>query len=52
MGVDAASGWVLTELEAGRPIPPLSDVVAIRPEHGGFVSLLALDMDAYAEKYG
>ena len=52
MGVDAASGWVLTELEAGRPVPPSSDVDAIRPEQGGFVNLLALDMDAYTEKYG
>ena len=52
MGVDAASGWVLTELEAGRPIPPASEAGAIEPEQGGFVSMLALDMDAYAEKYG
>ena len=52
MGVDAASGWVLTELEAGRPAPPASKTDAIRPEQGGFVSLLALDMDSYAEKYG
>ena len=36
MGVDAASGWVLGEFED--------------PE--SFVSMLVLDMDAYAEKYG
>jgi predicted RNase H-like HicB family nuclease len=53
MGVDAASGWVLTELEEGRPIPFASAIEAIRPETAdGFVSLLALDMDAYAERYG
>jgi predicted RNase H-like HicB family nuclease len=52
MGTDAASGWALTELESGRTIPPASNVNAIHPEQGGFVSLLALDMDAYAEKYG
>ena len=52
MGVDAASGWVLTELEAGRPVPPASKADAIHPEQGGFISLLALDMDAYTEKYG
>ena len=52
MAADAASGWVLTELEEGRPAPPASDTSAIKPEHGGFVSLLALDMDAYAEKFG
>jgi predicted RNase H-like HicB family nuclease len=52
MGVDAASGWVLTELEEGRPIPPASVIEQVRPGPGGFVSLLVLDMDAYAEKYG
>jgi predicted RNase H-like HicB family nuclease len=52
MGIDAASGWVLTELEEGRPIPPASSIDSVRPDEGGFVSLLALDMDAYAEKYG
>ena len=35
MGTDAASGWLLDELE-----------------DGGIVSLLVLDMDSYAEKYG
>jgi predicted RNase H-like HicB family nuclease len=52
MGTDAASGWVLTELEEGRPTPVASTMDAVRPEPGGFVSLLVLDMDAYAEKYG
>jgi predicted RNase H-like HicB family nuclease len=49
MGIDAASGWVLTELEEGRPVPAASAVDAVRPEQGGFVSLLVLDMGAYAE---
>ena len=52
MGTDAASGWVLTELEEGRPAPTASAIDAIQAGPGGFVSLLALDMDAYAEKYG
>ena len=52
MGVDAASGWVLTELEEGRAIPASSDIGAVTPDSGGFVSLLVLDMDAYIEKYG
>ena len=52
MGVDAAAGWILTELEEGNSVPPASDIETIRPEQGGFVSLLVLDMDAYAEKYG
>ena len=52
MGTDAASGWVLTELEDGKPVPKASPIKKIRHEPGGFVSLLVLDMDAYAEKYG
>jgi predicted RNase H-like HicB family nuclease len=52
MGTDAASGWVLDELEDGKPIPAASPVEAVRPEAGGFVSVLVLDMDAYAAKYG
>lgn len=55
MGTDAAAGWVLDELEDGNPVPKSSAVSDIHPDSnllGGFVSVLALDMDAYAEKYG
>ena len=52
MGTDAASGWVLDELEDGKPAPEASPLESIIPEAGGFVSMLVLDMDAYAEKYG
>lgn len=52
MGTDAASGWILTALEDGQNIPEASPIEAIEPEEGGFVSMLALDMDSYAEKYG
>jgi predicted RNase H-like HicB family nuclease len=52
MGTDAASGWVLDELEDGKPVPEASPLESIIPEAGGFVSMLVLDMDAYAEKYG
>ena len=52
MAEDAASGWVLDELEDGRPAPAASAIQDITPDAGGFVSLLALDMDVYAEKYG
>lgn len=52
MGTDAASGWVLDELEDGKPAPKASPLESITPEDGGFVSMLILDMDAYAEKYG
>lgn len=52
MGMDAASGWVLDELEDGKAAPIPSPLESIIPEPGGFVSILALDIDAYAEKYG
>ena len=52
MATDAASGWVLDELEDGNPIPESSAIADITPDDGGFVTMLVLDMDAYAEKYG
>ena len=52
MGTDAASGWVLDELEDGKTAPEASPLESIIPDPGGFVSILVLDIDAYAEKYG
>ena len=52
MAQDAASGWVLDELEEGRPAPAASAMEDIHAGAGGLVSLVSLDMDAYAEKYG
>jgi predicted RNase H-like HicB family nuclease len=52
MGTDAASGWVLDELEDGKPAPKASAIYKVKPTDGGFVSMLVLDMDSYAEKYG
>lgn len=52
MGTDAASGWVLDELEDGKSIPEASAVSDLTVEDGGIVNLLVLDMDAYSEKYG
>ena len=52
MATDAASGWVLDELEDGNPAPAASAPENVVPEQGGFVTMLVLDMDAYAEKYG
>jgi predicted RNase H-like HicB family nuclease len=52
MGIDAASGWILSELEDGKPIPKASNIKDVRPDEGGFVSMLVLDIDAYTEKYG
>ena len=53
MAEDAASGWVLGELEDGRKVPAPSEVRDIKLEkEGDFVNLIALDMEAYAAKYG
>lgn len=52
MAEDAASGWVLTELEDGKKAPKPSEFGSIQTEPGQFVSLVALDMDLYAAKYG
>lgn len=52
MAEDAASGWVLDELESGNAIPAASSPASVRTENGDFVSAVVLDMDAYAEKYG
>ncbi|MDR3363971.1 MAG: type II toxin-antitoxin system HicB family antitoxin [Clostridiales Family XIII bacterium] len=53
MGIDAAGGWILGEWESGNPVPSASDIKEIKA--GGadaFTSVLVLDMDAYAEKFG
>lgn len=52
MGIDAASGWVLDELEDGNKIPTATDITKILPPVGSFVNLFVLDMDSYSEKYG
>ena len=52
MAQDAASGWLLDEMEDGNPLPCASPTSDITPQEGGFVNLLALDMDTYIEKYG
>ena len=53
MAVDAASGWILDELEDGNKIPQPSDISEIKIENkGDFVNMIVLDMDSYSEKYG
>lgn len=52
MGTDAASGWILGELEDGNPIPSSTPYEQLVVEEGSFANLLVLDIDAYAEKYG
>ena len=45
MAEDAASGWVLDELEDGNTAPTASQIEDIHKEQGEFVNLLVLDMD-------
>ncbi len=52
MGIDAASGWRLGELEDGELIPKASDYTEIAAEDGCMVNMLLLDIDSYEEKYG
>lgn len=54
MAQDAASGWVLDELEEGRPAPSATPPNKVKADEfpNGFVSVLALDMDDYAVKHG
>ena len=50
MGTDAASGWILGEIEDGNSFPAAS--MALEAPAGSFVNLLVLDMDSYAKQYG
>lgn len=52
MGIDAASGWILGELEEESKIPMASRYEDINPENDQMVNMVLLDIDAYAEKYG
>lgn len=52
MGIDAASGWILGELEDGEKIPPASSYSEITAKNGCMVNMLLLDIDSYEEKYG
>jgi hypothetical protein len=54
MGTDAASGWILGEIERNLPVPLPSPIENIKPDEGeeAFVSLLLLDLNEYAKKYG
>ena len=45
MGIDAASGWILGELEDGEKIPPASDLKEIPIEEGQAIHMLSLYID-------
>ena len=52
--IDAASGWVLDELEDGKSVPKPTDINKVKADEyeNGFVSIIMLDIEVYAEKYG
>ncbi len=53
MAQDAACGWVLDELEDGRPAPEASDIANVSSEEpSATIAMIMLDIDAYAERYG
>ena len=52
MAIDAASGWVLDELEEGNEIPKASAYADVKRRENGQVNIVLLDMDKYAEQYG
>jgi len=53
MAIDAASGWILDELEDGNPVPVSTPLKKIKPDSlDGMVSLIVLDMECYTEKHG
>jgi len=52
MAIDAASGWVLDELEDGHPVPASSSPASVIVPDGSFMNMIILDMTEYAEKYG
>jgi len=52
MGIDAASGWILDELEEGKRIPTSTPIGDLDDKEDTVKTILALDMDTYTEKYG
>lgn len=52
MGIDAASGWLLGELEEGAQIPKASGYHEVAAGRDEMVNCLLLDLDAYADRYG
>lgn len=52
MGTDAASGWVLDELEDGIQIPNATNAENVKEKANAIITILVLDMESYAEKYG
>lgn len=54
MAIDAASGWLLDEVEGNKNLPKASNIKAVIADEyeGGFVSLIGIDLDDYSQKHG
>ena len=54
MAIDAASGWLLDEVENNKTLPKPSDIKSIvaNEYENGFISLISVDLDEYAKKFG
>ena len=50
--IETASGILMKELESGNPIPKPTPIEHMKPMPEGFITLLMMDMNAYAEKIG
>jgi len=52
MAVDAASGWLLSELESNRDIPNPSNLKSIKLDDDlSFVNLILIDLNTYSMKF-
>lgn len=54
MAIDAASGWLLDEVENENPLPKSTDIKSVVPDEyeNGFVSIISVDLDEYSRKHG
>lgn len=54
MAMDAASGWLLDEVEENKQLPKATDIkkVILNEYENGFVSLIGVDLDEYSLKHG
>lgn len=51
MASEAAAGWIIGSLERGEQLPTASQLESVKPEDGGFVSLVYIDLDELGALY-
>jgi predicted RNase H-like HicB family nuclease len=54
MAVEAASGWLLDEVENNKTLPTSSNIknIVANEYDNGFVTLISIDLDEYTKKFG